>query len=127
MDFPWIQTFSAWSLSHQLLAWPLLSEFDPKKRQESLCFDQNLHRVGDKAVPVLSFFSSLATLTSALMDFVLTYMSPMGLLSLVATQVSFVGQNLTKKMILPFLSDPGKPGVRSMGPLVCPSQTTRRL
>ena len=26
-----------------------------------------------------------------------------------------------------FLSDPGKPGVRSMGPLVCPSQTKRCL
>ena len=46
-----------------------------------------MHRVGNKAVPVLAFFSSLATLTSALMDFILTYMSPMGLLSLVATQV----------------------------------------
>ena len=44
-------------------------------------------RVGDQAVPVLSFFSSLATLTSTLMDFALTYMSPPGLLSLVATQV----------------------------------------
>ena len=44
-------------------------------------------RVGDQAMPVLSFFSSLATLTSTLMDFALTYMSPPGLLSLVATQV----------------------------------------
>ena len=26
-----------------------------------------------------------------------------------------------------FLSDPGKPGVRSMGPLVCPSQTETPL
>ena len=24
-----------------------------------------------------------------------------------------------------YLSDPGKPGVRSLGPLVCPSQTNR--
>ena len=30
-------------------------------------------------------------------------------------------------MFFGFLSDPGKPGVRSMGPLVCPSQTKRRL
>ena len=44
--------------------------------------------MGDKAASVLSFFSSLATLTSSLMDFALTYMSPLGLISLVATQVS---------------------------------------
>ena len=51
---------------------------------------------------MLSFFSSLATLTSHLMDFTLVYMSPPGLLSLVATQVSSVGQKLTQKLILPF-------------------------
>ena len=62
----------------------------------------NFCRVGDKAGPVLSFFSSLATLTSHLMDFTLVYMSPPGLLSLVATQVSSVGQKLTQKLILPF-------------------------
>ena len=28
---------------------------------------------------------------------------------------------------LKFLSDPGKPGVRSLGPDVCPSQTPSRL
>ena len=41
----------------------------------------------DKAAPVLSFFSSLASLTSLMMDFVLTYLAPPGLVSLVATQV----------------------------------------
>ena len=43
--------------------------------------------MGDKAAPVLSFFSSLAFLTSSMMDFVLTYLAPPGLVSLVATQV----------------------------------------
>ena len=65
-----------------------------KKQQgrQNLSIDQNLHRVGDKAAPVLSFFSSLATLTSSLMDFALTYMSPPGLLSLVATQVNLLSK-----------------------------------
>ena len=31
------------------------------------------------------------------------------------TSLSFLGQN-----IVPFLSDPGVPGVRSMGPDICP-------
>ena len=48
---------------------------------------QVIFRVGDKAAPVLSFFSSLASLTSLMMDFVLTYLAPPGLVSLVATQV----------------------------------------
>ena len=61
-----------------------------------------MHRVGDKAAPVLSFFSSLATLTSSLMDFALTYMSPPGLLSLVATQVKMPGKKnfLSVKVVI---------------------------
>ena len=44
-------------------------------------------KVGDKTAPVLSLFSSLTSLTSSMMDFVLTYLAPPGLISLVATQV----------------------------------------
>ena len=45
-------------------------------------------RLDDKAAPVLSFFfPSMASLTSSMMDFVLTYLAPLGLVSLVATQV----------------------------------------
>jgi len=44
-------------------------------------------KLGDEAKPVLSFFSSLTKITSSLMDSAITYMSPPGLLSLVATQV----------------------------------------
>ena len=57
-------------------------------RLEEKNINQIFNRVGDKAAPVLSFFSSLASITTTLMDFVLTYMSPPGLLSLIATQVS---------------------------------------
>ena len=46
---------------------------------------QVIFRVGQKAAPVLS----CASLTSSMMDFVLTYLAPPGLTSLVATQVVY--------------------------------------
>ena len=81
--FHQIRTYLDWSLYRLLLVLPSLgTRFTKSTRNQQIIF-----RVGDKAAPVLSFFSSLASLTSLMMDFVLTYLAPPGLVSLVATQV----------------------------------------
>ena len=45
--------------------------------------------VGEAAAPVLSLVSSFSLLTSRLMDWVLTWLAPVGLVSLIANQVGF--------------------------------------
>ena len=44
-------------------------------------------QVGERATPILQFFSSLSLLTSLMMEVVIKWMCPLGLTSLVATQI----------------------------------------